>query len=139
MSEVQVGMDQADERTFSVSSRRLEHGLVVALSGEVDISSAPVAERELRRAEESHDRVVLDLSEVRFMDSTGLQMVLAGHRRLQERGGSLLVVPGQRQVRRLFELTQMDARLHLVEAPLDSVSDALAGSPEDDLGHHASG
>lgn len=93
--------------SFSITSRRLEHGILVALSGEVDLATAPVADDELRRAEESADLVVLDLGDVSFMDSTGLRMVISADQRLRARGASLQIQRIPRQVRRLFELVGM--------------------------------
>jgi anti-anti-sigma factor len=106
--------------SFSISSRRLEHGILVALSGDVDMATATVADDELRRAEESEDVVVLDLGEVSFMDSTGLRMVISADKRLRARGASLQIQRITPQVRRLFELVGvMD---HLVIADGDAAS-----------------
>jgi anti-anti-sigma factor len=74
--------------SFSISSLRLERGILVALSGDVDLATATIAEDELQRAEQSEDLVVLDLGEVSFMDSTGLRMVISAHERLRSRGCS---------------------------------------------------
>ena len=78
--------------SFSISSRRIERGILVALSGDVDLATASVVEDELKRAEPSEDRVVLDLAQVSFMDSTGLRTVISADRRLRERGASLELV-----------------------------------------------
>lgn len=100
---------------IEILNRPLAHGIVLAVSGEIDIATAPAVERELLRAEESHDLVVLDLSEVSFMDSTGLHMIVASSRRLRESGGRLCVVQGSPQIRRLFEVTQLADHIELVQ------------------------
>jgi anti-sigma B factor antagonist len=92
------------DRGFSISSRRLEDGILVALRGDVDLASAPIVEAELRRAEESESLVTLDLSQVSFMDSTGMRTVITADQRLQARGGSLRIIDVPPQVSRLFEL-----------------------------------
>ena len=99
--------------SFSISSRRLEDGILVALSGEIDLKTAPVAEDELQRAEQSESRIVLDLAEVSFMDSTGLRMVIAADQRLRERGGSLRILHVAPQVSRLFELVGISEHLNI--------------------------
>jgi anti-anti-sigma factor len=99
------------EGTFSVSSRRLEEGILVAPSGDVDLATAAVLEEELRRAELSESLIVLDLDEVTFMDSTGLRTVVSADQRLRERCGSLRLVHVPSQVKRLFEL--VGVRSHL--------------------------
>jgi anti-anti-sigma factor len=100
---------------IEIVSRLLAHGVVLAVSGEIDIATAPTVERELRQAEASHDFVVIDLSEVSFMDSTGLHLIVAANRRLSERGGRLFVVEGSPQIRRLFEVTRLAEQVELVQ------------------------
>lgn len=90
--------------SFRISSRRLDDGILVAPSGEIDLKTAVIVDDELRRAEQSESRIVLDLGEVSFMDSTGLRMVMSADHRLRTRGGSLRILNVGPQVTRLFEL-----------------------------------
>jgi anti-anti-sigma factor len=99
---------------IGIAIRPLEHGIVVAVSGEIDLATAPTVERELLRAEESHDLVAIDLRNTSFMDSTGLHAIMATHLRLRERGGQLVIVQGPPQVRRIFELTGLSDHLAMV-------------------------
>jgi anti-anti-sigma factor len=92
------------DRGFSISCRRLEEGLALDLSGDVDIATAPIVEDELLRAEQSEDLIVLNLHDVNFMDSTGIRMVIAADQRLRERGASLRIVNVPGQVHKLFKL-----------------------------------
>ena len=108
------GADGQSRDHIGIVSRRLSHGIVVVVSGEIDIATAPTVERALLRAEESHDLVAIDLTNTSFMDSTGLHMIVAANRRLRERGGRLLVVEGPPQIRRLFDVTSMSNHLDLV-------------------------
>jgi anti-sigma B factor antagonist len=113
--------------SFSISSLRLERGILVALSGDVDLATATIAEDELQRAEQSEDLVVLDLGEVSFMDSTGLRMVISAHERLRKRGASLEIRRVPPQVARLFELVGVNDHLGVgEEASLEG-----AGSSDD--------
>jgi anti-sigma B factor antagonist len=105
------------EGGFSISSRRLEHGITLALTGEVDLSSAPIVEDELLRAESSESLIVLDLEHVSFMDSTGIRTIITADKRLRDRGASLRIVHVPRQVRRLFDLVGISGHLEISEAP----------------------
>ena len=105
---------------FTISSRRLDGGILVALSGDVDLATAPVIDGELRRAEESESLIVLDLSEVSFMDSTGLRAVIACDQRLRDRGGSLHLVHIPPQVSRLFELVGVNGHLTIDDGGLEA-------------------
>ena len=81
--------------------------IVVSLRGELDLTSAPVFERELRAVEEtSPPRVVIDLSGLEFMDSTGLRALLLARDRAQSDGHELALRRGPRQVQRVLELTK---------------------------------
>ena len=90
---------------------------VVALSGELDISSAERVEQELERAEARRPPVlVLDLSGLVFMDSTGLRIVVHADARARERGGRLTVVRGPDPVQRVFRITRLDERLTMADS-----------------------
>jgi anti-anti-sigma factor len=111
--------DQIDQ--IGIVSRRLGHGIVLVVSGEIDLATAHIVERELLRAEASHDLVAIDLSRTSFVDSTGIHAIMAAHLRLRERGGRLLVVQGPPQVRHVFELTGLSDHLDVArdEAELE--------------------
>ncbi len=80
--------------------------VVVAPSGEIDIASAPVLERELRAlAVERDERLVIDLRAVDFLDSSGLRLLIALRNTAKRAGWRLVVVPGPARVQRIFDLT----------------------------------
>ena len=101
--------------TASVES--FAQGLRVRFAGELDIATAPHAEEELRRAEESTPpTLAVDLSGLSFMDSTGLRLVVAAAARAREANRRLVVVRGPEPVHRVLELTGLDSRLDIVES-----------------------
>lgn len=83
-----------------------ESGVVLRLRGELDLSSAPELERALANARlEKPDRLLIDLSELEFMDSTGLALLVRAEQDSRQDGQRFHLSPGSRQVRRLFDLT----------------------------------
>lgn len=106
-------------RALDVSETELAEGVVsLALSGELDVASAHWVGDELRRIEERRPRVlVLDLRELRFMDSTGLRILLEADRRARAREARLVVVRGPETVHRVFRIARLDERLELVDHP----------------------
>ena len=58
-------------------------------------------------------RVVLDLRELEFMDSSGLRLVALAERRLGGAGRALVLVRGPEAVQRVFSITRMDEHLTL--------------------------
>lgn len=111
---------------LTIESSEQGEALVVALAGEFDLASAQLVDDELARAQESYPVVILDLTGVTFMDSTGLHVVLRVDERMQEAGTSLRVVPGGPQVQRLFQLTGATDRLQTVTDPRPAGSGSRA-------------
>lgn len=92
--------------------------VVLHLSGELDVATAPALDAELERLGAPQAQViVLDLRELTFMDSTGLRAVLGAHDRISEAGSRFGVVRGPKQVERLLSLTRMSERLEIVDRP----------------------
>jgi len=95
---------------FSVSSERRDDDLgVVVLSGEVDIFTAPqFKECLLGLLDDGVKRLVVDLGEVTFIDSTALGVLIGGVRRVHGVGGSMTVVVATRPVERVLSVTGLD-------------------------------
>ena len=90
----------------------------IALAGELDLSSALTFDEEVRRAEERMpETLVLDLRKLRFMDSTGLRLIMSAHSRARTRGRRLAIVLGSEPVKRLFNLAGVSRRLEIVDHP----------------------
>jgi anti-sigma B factor antagonist len=93
-----------------------EEAVRVSLTGELDMSSALVFDEELRRIEsDGKNTLVLDLRKLKFLDSTGLRLILSAHSRARRCGRRLRIVPGGDAVKRIFRLTGMNDRLDFVE------------------------
>jgi anti-sigma B factor antagonist len=88
-----------------------EHTLVLA--GELDIASAPILEATVASLCDNGSRaIVLDLSELTFMDSTGLRAVLAADKLCSGNGQRFSLAGASGAVERLFELTGVTQALH---------------------------
>ena len=92
-------------------------GLVrVSLRGELDLSTVEKVEDELRRIEDRADRLlVLDLSGLTFLDSTGLRLMVTADQRARKTGRRLALVKGPETVHRVFTITKLDERLQMVD------------------------
>lgn len=87
-----------------------EHRLVLA--GELDIASAPCFEKIARHiCRVKPQRLVLDLRKLTFLDSSGISVILALSKSCRESGQELGLIPGQRQVQRIFALSGAEALL----------------------------
>lgn len=105
---------------LTIDVRREGDVTVLALTGEFDMAVVERFERELAAVEESSPPViVVDLTHVRFMDSSGLRALIVADQRARQAGRRFAIVPGTPSVRRVFELTQLEGRLDLVESVSD--------------------
>jgi anti-sigma B factor antagonist len=109
---------------------------VIAVEGEIHVSTAPEFSGILAASLESgHTRLVLDLSGVMFIDSTGLSVLLNTLRRLTRAGGAMALVCSNPTVLRLFEITKLDstfdihAELEPAVAAVQAAGGSTAGDP----------
>jgi anti-sigma B factor antagonist len=87
----------------------------VSLEGELDLSNVLYAEEQIRKVEKRKPALVLDLRRLRFLDSTGLRVIVSAHQRAKNQGRRLKIVPGGEAVKRLFRLSGLERRLEFVE------------------------
>ncbi len=97
-----------------------ERDIVVVLEGEIDLSTAPEAEGRISEAEASGPaRLIIDLREVTFMDSSGLRVLLSAHKRAEAEGHEFALIRGGDAVERLLEVTGLAERLTVLEADFE--------------------
>ncbi|MEO8850418.1 MAG: STAS domain-containing protein [Allobranchiibius sp.] len=93
----------------SVSGSPETDPLVVRVQGDVDVTTAPALRAELARLLAARNaRVVLDLSDVPFLDSTGLGVLVGRLRSIRLAGGDLMLVINNERVLRNFAITGLD-------------------------------
>ena len=107
-----------------MATRVVDDRTIVSAAGELDAHSAPALEAELNRLTAvSGASVVVDLSDVAFIDSTGLGVLVTTLKHVREVNGRLDVVVSRPRVLKVFTLTGLDGVI-----PLHSTLDeALAG------------
>lgn len=110
---------------ITVESRPAEDGrTVVEVTGEVDIYSAPTLDTHLAELMGAgRTRLVVDLSRVEFLDSTGLGVLVKYLKRTRELDGSLDIVAADDRIVKVFRITGLDS----VIALHPSLDAALAG------------
>jgi anti-sigma B factor antagonist len=107
--------------TDAIATETVGGCVVVTPTGVLDVATSPPLHNWLhRRLDEGVTLLVLDLSDVVFIDSTALRVLVSVHKRLRESGGFALVCPHAR-IRRIFNLTALNRVLTLT----DTVDEAL--------------
>jgi len=102
-----------DENLLQIAISVGEEGPIVHLTGELDPHTAPLladAVTPYHRDAETR-QVVLDLEQLRFIDSSGLRVIIATEQALRERGARLVLRSPSEATRRLLEITDLLGRL----------------------------
>ena len=99
--------------------------VIVTPQGDLDIVAGAALQSCLDTAQSDHDYVIIDLSEVPYMDSTALAVIIQHWKRAQAAGGALLLVGPQQRPHRLLSLTGMIERLPIHT----TVAEATAALP----------
>jgi len=114
-------------KPFEVTRAIVQGVQVVAVQGELDLSTAPRVGELLEDAARDATRpLVVDLTRCKFVDSTGLAMLLHGAKPAQNgESNAALVSPGG-EVRRLLELTAIDRTIPVFDTLAAAVEAVLA-------------
>jgi anti-sigma B factor antagonist len=91
---------------FSIRTEQHGDAAVVVPTGELDLASAPALEATLARSFDAagSGRVVLDLRELEFIDSSGLRALLTARRRAEDVGAAFSLVGGHPGLERTLEI-----------------------------------
>ncbi len=101
---------------------------VLALSGPLTASNAPVFQNAMRR-EESADTVILDLSQVPYVDSAGLGLLVTAHVSRQKSGRKMVLSGINQRVQKLFEITRVAGLFLIFSSPEEAIA-ALNGAAQ---------
>jgi anti-sigma B factor antagonist len=108
---------------ISVSRTNAGDVPIVAVSGEVDVYSAPALKDNITELLQSGvNTLIVDLSGVAFLDSTGLGALVEARAATTDAGGSLPLVCSQERILKLFTITGLDG----VFTIHPSIGDAVA-------------
>lgn len=99
---------------MEIKTRSANDITILELAGRFDnYSTPPVAERLEIIAKQPPARVIVNLSGVTFVDSTGLATLVQGMKRCRQQQGDLFLCGLQRSVFMIFELTRLDKAFHI--------------------------
>ena len=102
----------------------------IALSGELDVTTAPILEEHLEQFEGAGvSAILIDLRELTFLDRSAMQAFLAARGRANENGHRLILVGASPGARRLFELTNTEFLLDDRDT-VGILNQFMGGSPD---------
>jgi len=98
---------------------------ILVVAGEIDVFTAPLFKQAIVNVvAEGHRHLLIDMSAVSFMDSSGFGALLGATKRLRPEGGSLNLIGCNRTIQRMLHLTRLDTILGVfdtLEAVLQSI------------------
>jgi anti-sigma B factor antagonist len=112
-----------DDDDFRVERRLDGDVAVVEAEGDIDLRTADAVRAEIGAAVQEARRVVIDLREVTFMDSSGIRLIVEAQLSSERDGFAFAVVRGPAPVQRLFELAGLEGRVRVIDDPFDLAGD----------------
>ena len=108
---------------FEITDRKVDDEThVIAVAGEIDLFTAPEFKQRMSQLiDAGRSRLVVDLSETSFIDSSSLGVLIGAHRRLKQRDGRLVVVCDNDAIVKTFKITGLDGVFTLVRSLDDAV------------------
>lgn len=95
-----------DELSIDIKTEREGDTVIFRLRGSFDIATAPSVRAALTAASgDGKHAIVVDLTNVEFLDSTGLGALIGGHRRASENGGQVRLAVADGPISRLLNIT----------------------------------
>ena len=127
MSEAGAAWGGGQRELVSIDISGDDNFRVASLAGEIDISNADTVTNTLTRMPNTLHGLVVDLTELTYLDSAGVRMIYELGKRLSLRSQSLVVVsPSGRPPRRVLELTGVPERVRVVETLAEAVEAVAA-------------
>jgi anti-anti-sigma factor len=101
-----IEAQNGDDGALAVAESRYDSTVCLRLRGELDMATRSHVESALIRAEDSDAMVIeLDFGGLTFMDSSGVHVAVDARQRAREKGHTLVLLKGSKEVQRIFALT----------------------------------
>ena len=99
---------------YAIEATDEDHARRLVLSGEIDLSTQTVLlDAFTKELHGPAQRLIVDLTNVTFLDSTGINALLNGHKEAKAAGKQFVIVPGPEQVMHSLKVTGVDTVLDL--------------------------
>ena len=117
---------------FDINTEQVgDDAYVIALSGEVDLYTAPEFKQQLLDViGQGAKDVIIDFSDTTFIDSTTLGVLVGGVKRLRTNDGQLSLVCSDRNITKIFEITGLDRVFTIYPTRAEAVSKLRASADQ---------
>lgn len=110
-----MGGPEVDPELFSADVKTADGEVVVAVRGEIDVATAPMLWEIFADVLPDTQRLVVDLQDTAFIDSTGLGVLVRALKRLRHHGGDLVLRSPRANARKVLRITGLDQVITIVD------------------------
>lgn len=109
---------------FKLSCRPVEDGItVIDLRGEVDAFTAPQVKQEMiNQIEGGSTKLAVNLADVKYLDSTGLGVLIGGLKRTRDKEGELVLICPNVRIMRIFEITGLSRIFEMFQTEQEALT-----------------
>ena len=104
---------------MSYEVREVDGAAIVALTGDVDLQTSPVVRQKLLESLERHTRIVVDLSAVNYIDSSGVASLVEAFQVSRKKGASFALASVSSSAMRVLSLARLD-RVFTIHLSVDA-------------------
>jgi anti-sigma B factor antagonist len=106
---------------FKLTTRNLGDVTVVDLSGRLELGDGSISLRETLQNLPTGTKVLINLADVSFLDTSGIGELVSGHTRAQNQGTHLKLTGIPIRVEKLFQMTKLDRILNIYDTEEDAI------------------
>ncbi len=88
-----------------IDIKRKQNKITLKVCGRLDTTTAPQLEKELGDEMKGRKEVILDFTELEYISSAGLRVLLSAHKTMKKQGGKMIVRNVNEEVREVFVIT----------------------------------
>jgi len=105
-----------DKQDFAVERSDAGDRIIVSVRADVDLGTVDALSQALEQATRESGQVIIDMTDVTFLDSTGVRVLVEAYRSAQRNGGALYVRGARHWVARVLEVTGVARLLTMPDA-----------------------
>ena len=98
-----------------LEAEKRDESMVITIHGDLDIVTSPQLDVCLAEAQDGHDRIILDLSDVDFLDTSALAVIVGHWKKLEARRGMLALAGARYQYTKTLWITGLADKMTLYE------------------------
>ncbi|HMA99628.1 MAG TPA: STAS domain-containing protein [Spirochaetota bacterium] len=112
---------------MEISNREVDNITILDISGEIDLYNAPDVKDTIRQhIEKGNTRIIINLKNVNYIDSSGIGALISSLSNLKKVGGGLKIIHVYDAVRKVFELTKLTSFFDIYDNQDAAIADFLS-------------